>query len=158
MTGIISVGLDAGIFQFLWKMFRLVNEQYAHTGPIRSRLLSSTFYLIAVSRSVAIGPLGEILTGSQSDSPSVKRWTLIDGTFFEEHNSQLFHDHWITAIVAAPARKFPSFPEVVLLHQNSALVNLSHRDALLLAVWIILSVSSHQLVNFRLSCLVTPKE
>ena len=61
--------------------------------------------------SICIGPLGEVITGSQADSPSARRWTIKDSILFEELGEQVFHDHWVTALTALPPGRHPAFPE-----------------------------------------------
>jgi phospholipase A-2-activating protein len=65
--------------------YGIVGEVYAHDGPIRS---------------LCIGPLGELVSGCQSDSPQVKRWT-ISAHSLEQTGSPTFHDHWITALTSS---------------------------------------------------------
>ena len=67
-------------------IYQLINSFHAHDGPIRS---------------VAIGPNNEILTGSQSDSPCLRRWSVKLGEdSVEEIGTPLYHDHWVTAITS----------------------------------------------------------
>ena len=65
--------------------YAIVGEVYAHDGPIRS---------------LCIGPLGELVSGCQSDSPQVKRWT-ISANSLEQTGSSNFHDHWVTALTSS---------------------------------------------------------
>ena len=65
--------------------YSIIGEFYAHDGPIRS---------------LCIGPLGEIVSGCQSDSPHAKRWTLV-GKALESTGSPIFHDHWVTAVTSS---------------------------------------------------------
>jgi WD40 repeat protein len=65
--------------------YRIIGESYAHDGPIRC---------------MSIGPLGEVVTGCQSDSPNVKRWTITEHTL-EFSGSPIFHDHWVTAVTSS---------------------------------------------------------
>lgn len=77
------------------KPYQLIQSIFAHDGPVRS---------------VCIGPTNnEIITGSQSDSPNVRRWRLsADLMEVEEIGSPIFHDHWVTALTALkPATNLP---------------------------------------------------
>lgn len=64
--------------------YALVGECYAHDGPVRS---------------LCIGPLGEVISGCQSDSPNAKRWS-ISGKSLDLIGSPIFHDHWVTAVTS----------------------------------------------------------
>mmetsp|Transcript_26543 Transcript_26543/g.25403 ORF Transcript_26543/g.25403 Transcript_26543/m.25403 type:complete len:784 (+) Transcript_26543:191-2542(+) len=67
--------------------YALVGECYAHDGPVRS---------------LCIGPLGELISGCQSDSPNAKRWSLSEKSF-DLTGSPIFHDHWVTAVTSTPS-------------------------------------------------------
>ena len=69
-----------------------------------------------ISRSVCIGPLGEIVCGSQSDSPSVRRWMLTPNNLFEEVGSQVFHDHWVVAVTSIKPHVNPVFADVSVMN------------------------------------------
>jgi phospholipase A-2-activating protein len=98
--------------------YRLINEQYAHAGPIRFITFKKIFiiynyklFINFVNRCVSMGPLGETVSGSQADAPSVRRWMIKDRSVFEEIGEQLFHDHWITAITCLSPGIHQVFPE-----------------------------------------------
>lgn len=61
--------------------FRLINAVLAHDGPVRC---------------VTLGPNNEIVTGCQSDAPTVRRW-IENGDSWEEVGESILHDHWVTA-------------------------------------------------------------
>ena len=65
--------------------YSIIGEFYAHDGPIRS---------------LCIGPLGEVVSGCQSDSPHAKKWNIV-GKAFESSGSPIFHDHWVTAVTSS---------------------------------------------------------
>lgn len=68
----------------------LVNTFLAHDGPVRC---------------ISVGPRdGEILTGCQSDAPTLRRWKLAaDLLSFEEIGSPILHDHWVIAVSSRSA-------------------------------------------------------
>lgn len=73
--------------------YRLVSELYAHSGPVRSLSLS---------------PSGDIVSGSQADSPNIRMWHL--GQNAESNAPELSevgvaipHDHWVTALTRLPS-------------------------------------------------------
>lgn len=65
--------------------YRIIGESYAHDGPIRC---------------MSIGPLGEVVTGCQSDSPNIKRWAITEQSL-DFMGSPIFHDHWVTAVTSS---------------------------------------------------------
>ena len=66
--------------------YQIVSSIMAHDGPVRC---------------ATIGPNGELVTGSQSDSPNFRRWQeTADG--WEKIGESVFHDHWVTAITSLP--------------------------------------------------------
>ena len=70
--------------------YQLINKVYAHDGPVRS----ITTYTDATNQLF-------IVTGCQSDAPHTKKW-LYDATQNQllEHDSCIYHDHWVTALTA----------------------------------------------------------
>lgn len=82
--------------------YRLIQSIFAHDGPIRSICLGITE--------------NEVITGCQSDSPHVKRWKLSADllSITEELSPPLFHDHWVTALIALkPSPNNPSLLQQV---------------------------------------------
>ena len=59
-----------------------------------------------------MGPLGEIISGCQSDSPNARRWSPKDDYGIEEIGDAMYHDHWVTAVTSRSAGLHGSFPEV----------------------------------------------
>jgi phospholipase A-2-activating protein len=87
--------------------YKLIAEIHAHDGPVRS---------------LCIGPLGEIFSGCQSNSPTARRWSMnyenqIDGinVKVDEIGNAIFHDHWITAVAALPANPVSVLPKGCLV-------------------------------------------
>lgn len=66
-------------------LYSIIGEFYAHDGPIRS---------------LCIGPLGEIISGCQSDSPHAKKWNIV-AKALDLSGSPIFHDHWVTALTSS---------------------------------------------------------
>lgn len=107
-------------FEFLTNSFISITESFQHlSSPHFDFLLIMTTYKIVAEhyafdgpvRSICIGPLGEIVAGNQSDSPSVKRWMFKDKFHFEQVGDSLFHDHWVVAVTSLPPGKNPAFPD-----------------------------------------------
>jgi len=71
--------------------YKLVSELYAHDGPVRC---------------ISLGPNGEIVTGCQSDAPSMRRWALVreglQGPELTEIGAAVQHSHWVTALTHLP--------------------------------------------------------
>ena len=119
--------------------YRVINSVIAHDGgPIRS---------------IALGPNeGELVTGCQSDAPSLKRWKISDDyTSMTEIGSAIYHDHWVTALTVLPKDPSRSFYPQVITHSSKScgpsFIQMSpslcciSRVVLFLVVWIIIFVS-----------------
>ncbi len=90
--------------------YRVINSVIAHDGgPIRS---------------IALGPNeGELVTGCQSDAPSLKRWKISDDyTSMTEIGSAIYHDHWVTALTVLPKDPSRSFYPQVITHSSNYVV------------------------------------
>lgn len=86
--------------------YYLVSELHAHDGPVRS---------------LSLGVNGEIISGSQANSPSVRRWFVQSGQVASgelptllEAGDCLYHSHWVTALTHLEANLVPAFPDVSL--------------------------------------------
>lgn len=81
-------------------MFKIVSAIHAHGGgPIRS---------------LTTGPVGEIVSGCQSDNPNTRRF-LLAGDNLEEIGSACFHDHWVVALTSLqPDQSRTVYPQVRL--------------------------------------------
>jgi len=63
-------------------------------------------------RSMAIGPLGEVISGTQASAPAVHRWAIsydrsVKGLTqrVDKLGDCIFHDHWVTALTSITAGK-----------------------------------------------------
>ncbi len=82
-------------------MFKIVSSLLAHDGgPVRS---------------LSNGPVGEIVSGCQSDNPNSRRF-LLSGDNLEEIGSPSYHDHWVVALTSLTADLTRLvYPEVCLI-------------------------------------------
>jgi hypothetical protein len=71
------------------------------------------YLVFCFGRSSCVGPLGEIVTGCQADSPCIRRWTIQQDGSIEEFGEAIQHDHWVTSLTARLPGVHPSFPEVL---------------------------------------------
>ena len=78
--------------------YRLISELHAHPGPVRSITCTG-------------GDTVLIVTGCQSDSPNIKKWSLL-GREIVDTGPSISHNHWVTALTSFPPGSLQSFPLV----------------------------------------------
>lgn len=86
--------------------YKLVNELYAHAGPVRSM----TF----IDQSMSMeneSPSLQIVTGCQADSPNIRKWTMF-GQEIVANGEPIVHNHWVTSLTKISVGMIKSLPMV----------------------------------------------
>ena len=100
-------------------MFSLVSELHAHAGPVRS---------------MALGPVGELISGCQADAPEIRRFVLsgggssagVSGSSSSSSSSpevpdliamgeSILHDHWVTAVTSLKPGVNENYPQGLII-------------------------------------------